>query len=132
MTLQFPNARLLIQDLTLRQKLSGVRALTKGAHEYGLIPFDAIVDINRLENETGCQCRAAAHAILDSYVQAKNKRGGVHRINVDEVRSSFDHDVHIFERKNRREHGQTSEQDQCQRIAPALFDLILQQVHRYS
>lgn len=105
--------------------------MAKGAHEYGLIPLEAVADIDRVEGETGCQCMAAAREILDRHFKAKNNRGDVPRVDIDEVYSSFDRDVKAYQKRSNRQHCQTKQLSACTTLAPALFDLVLQQVRRY-
>lgn len=131
MTLHFPNARLFIHDLTARQKLSGVRALAKGAHEYGLIPFEAIADIDRLEGNASCQCFAAAREILHRHFKAKSKGQGAQSVSIEDVCSSFERDFKAYEKRLSEDRCQANDQPICARLAPALFDLLLQQVRRF-
>lgn len=134
MSLHFPNARLLIHDLTTRQKLSGVRALAKAAHEYGLIPFEAVEEINRTDSQSGCRCMAAARKILDKHFELKGTRNDFPQVKVDQVCSYFEREVKAYQEKS----GQAEIDCQaegiegdCARRAPAVFDLLLQQVRRY-
>jgi hypothetical protein len=134
MSLHFPNARLLIQDLITSRKLSGSHALAKAAHEYGLIPFDAVPEFNRLDCRCDCQCMTAACQILDKHFQRRNERTDMPRISLDQVRSAFERDSQIYKKKSGRFEKECKEakgNSECAKLAPALFDLMLQQVRRY-
>ena len=133
MSLQFPNARLFIHDLLTRGG-SPVRALSEGAHEFGLIPFDAVEEINRLDCRAGCQCMAAAHKILNKHFANKNHRSGMPKIDVKQVCQAFEREAKAFHQKsgNSEQCGQEiAGEIDCKKRAPAIFDLLLQQVRRY-
>ena len=123
-----------IHQLVARDRISGAEALAKGAHEYGLIPFEAVGDVAQQAGSSACHCMAAAGKILSQHFEDKNKRLHVSPIDVAFVYAALEREARAYQESvdpsistcNRQ--GQAHE---CEKLAPAIFDLLLQQIRRY-
>lgn len=130
--LQFPNARLLIHNLLADEHVSGAEAIARGAREFGVI--DAKVADGDLDHAIiDCDCCMVAHCILRQYFQSKSDK--------DSALTAESAWKTILTRLNRYKAAQKGEsnqdqvitcQDICSNLAPVIFDLLLQEVRRYS
>ena len=133
--LQFPNARLYIHNLLADKNLSGAEAIAKGACEYGLISID---ELERTDSElhnaiVECDCCETAHFVLKTYFDHKT---GDYPPGAPE--SSW---KTLLTRLSKHNSLATSTKERtksfacdkkCTNLAPVIFDLLLQEVHRYS
>ncbi len=134
MSLKFPNARLYVQDLLSHGGLSGPVAIARSAYEFGLIS-----DKDRIEVESMlisgelCFCLLAAHCVLSSYFKNRIGRPGVPEANLSEVWKALLEEFEFYKEKLnlKRDCQCTLTVSDCAKLAPALFDLMLQQISRY-
>lgn len=133
MILKFPNARLFIHDLLSAGGLSGCQAIARSACEFGLVDAEAAADIQSEPGAGGCACAETAKKVLTKYFERKSKEA-LADVNVDQIWSLIERDVEAH-RQSSKTPGTNS--DLCGRLhscaqdAPALFDLMLQQIRRY-
>lgn len=135
MTLQFPHARLLIHNLLADEHLSGAEAIARVAIEYGVIPqYDAdAAENSELKKAIGdCDCCETAHCVLRQYFKSRGSRSEVY------LESAWKSIIHSLERyRNSAYKSENSEtalscKQACNNLAPVVFDLLLQEVRRYS
>ncbi|MBX9952297.1 MAG: hypothetical protein K2Y39_24195 [Candidatus Obscuribacterales bacterium] len=132
MTLQFPHARLLIHNLLADEHLSGAEAIARVAVEYGVIPkYDA--ENSELKRAiVNCDCCEAAHCVLSQYFKTHGAKSE------DYLESAWKSIIHSLERykncayKSGNGGTELSCQQACSNLAPVVFDLLLQEVRRYS
>lgn len=134
MTLHFPNSRLLIQNLIVRGGMSGARAMATAAQDYGLIPFETAESIKLLDCQSACRCLEAAHQILEKHFLLKNNGNKSPQVNLSRLREAFERDAQLYEQKtdsSEMNDEHLNGRKKCVRMAPAIFDLMLQQIRRY-
>ncbi|HIA51498.1 MAG TPA: hypothetical protein EYN91_05345 [Candidatus Melainabacteria bacterium] len=132
MSLRYPNARLMIYNLQACENLSGAQALARGAIEYGVInpDDDGATDREALEAISRCDCCEVAHCILRKHFETKTNLDG------ETVEAAWRSLVNRL-KQYRSAHGQPVEgeigcENVCAKLAPVIFDFMLQEVHRYS
>jgi hypothetical protein len=131
--LQFPNARLFIHNLLADERVSGAEAIARGAREFGVIDANSSdVDLERAINS--CDCCMAAHCVLRQYFKSKSGQDGA-----DATESAWKTIVTRLSRyqavSQKREAKKENVPDcaqLCSNLAPVIFDLLLQEVRRYS
>jgi hypothetical protein len=107
-------------------KLSGSDAIARSACEYGLINPTAVLDIQGLRGNGACQCLSATKKVLTKYFEEKSGRSNLPLIDTEEIWAQIEKDANSFMLTNGR-----SNLSNCIKHAPALFDLLLQQIRRY-
>jgi hypothetical protein len=132
--LNFPNARLYMQNLLAVENLTGGEAIAKAACEYGLIDQEAARTIITRVEGTGCQCMGTAKAILEKYFEGREHRPYLINDDSNVVWDSFLNEIRHFQRRNQMpaedSHGD-GKASECQKFAPILIDLLLQHIRRY-
>ena len=129
--LRFPNARLYIHDLLARKDISGAQAIRKGAKEFGILgDEDQELSTDGKEISPLCDCCRAARSVLVQFFKQRND-------------ASYQKDTELAWKSltNRlNKYRRTSDQSEvlpldcqltCSKLAPVIFDLLLQEVHRY-
>ena len=135
MTLQFPHARLLIHNLLADEHLSGAEAIARVALEFGVIPCyeaDGAENSELKKAIIDCDCCEAAHCILRQYFKSQGSRAEAH---VDSAWTSIMHSLQRYKNcayKSGNGGTELSCQQACSNLAPVVFDLLLQEVRRYS
>lgn len=133
MSLQFPNARLLIHNLLAVEHLSGAEAIARGAREYGLTscdPSDA-EDTDMKKAITDCDCCEAAHCVLRKYFRSKATDGQI----TEAAWKSMMRQLAKYRGSHQQVEAKENEPDcqgTCAKLAPVIFDLLLQEVRRYA
>ncbi len=132
--LQFPNARLFIHNLLADERVSGAEAIARGAREFGVIAEDCLDDADLHCAVINCDCCEAAHCVLRQYFKSKPDGDGA-----DAVESAW---KTVMTRLNRYRAALPKSQSNkenvpdcehvCSNLAPVIFDLLLQEVRRYS
>lgn len=131
MPLQFPNARLFIHDLLSNQRYSPSQAIAISACQYGLIPPEQIDDVE-VSEDSSCQCLATARNVLLKYFKEKEQQQGVPVVDIDEVWATMEKYIESHRQARRLQEPATDKQPHdCAKLAPALFDYLLQQISRY-
>ncbi len=128
MPLQFPNARLQIHDLLSIQGLSGTEAIARMALEYRLIPEEALAEVAAIPSDATCHCMAATRNVLWKYFQTKKEPSTV---DVEEVWSALLREVQAYAGACPQKLEPAVQPHECSKLAPALFDILLQQLGRY-
>ncbi|MGH9549084.1 MAG: hypothetical protein ACRD3W_06915 [Terriglobales bacterium] len=134
MELKFPNARLFIHDLLSRGGLRDSAAIVRGAAEYGLISADCLAEFQEETDPHLCQCIATGRQVVAKCFEQKAKQG-LPAVDSEEIWIEIERNVQRY-RKALERGGAVSgaaapETSNCLKLAPALFDLILQQINRY-
>ena len=105
------------------------------ARDYGLIPFDAVDEIGQMDCRSGCQCAIAAHQILDRHLSTQNNGKALPRVDIGKVKAAFDQETQTYKKKldsPERNSQNNPKSNSCERLAPVMFDFLLQQLRRYS
>lgn len=138
MPLQFPNARLLIHDLLAQDGLTGPEAILRSACQYGLITSECAQIIQREELD-GCRCMSTARKVLFEYFEDKRQQPGFPPVDVNEVWSAVERSTEAYKRASNRfppecdpSQHPAKQPHPCSKLAPALFDYLLQQFRQYS
>lgn len=133
--LKFPNVRIHLQDLVLREKQLPSHAMAKSAAHFGLIPEESIEKVLAVKPTELCLCMATAANIIEEYFKAVPQRNGFPTVGFEQVLSEIFRDAktHLKEVTVNTDHqGEISlRSHDCYRFAPTLFDLMLQQLLRY-
>jgi hypothetical protein len=130
MSLQFPNARLFIHDLISIERLSGPAAMVQAAYEFGLVPIGSSSGLACNNRGNGhCACFATAKDILTRHLTGQASSGQLAPVKIDEIWSSIERQADGYQKSSP---GERSSSELCNRMAPTLFDLLLQEVRRYS
>lgn len=124
MILKFPNARLYMHDLLATEKVSGAAAVARAAGQFGLLDvetMDRLLDSGS-QIGTGC-CLDMSEEVLRKYFV---ERPGTEHDLFKSVWHVVKEDALTYEQKvlKKDEHS-------CERLAPALFDFMLQHIRRY-
>lgn len=130
--LQFPNARLFLHQMIASEHLSGAEAIARGAYEFGLVKPGSMKDDVESLPLGRCNCLTVAKTILTKHFE--QIRPINLQMNIDEVSSQIERDVNSYHfdlpcNGVAKGNGNPSH---CNKFAPALFDLILQHIQRYS
>lgn len=98
------------------------------ALEYRLISQEAVNDVVTIVSDAECHCMEAARKVLLKHFQEKRK---VHGVDVEEVWSSLVREIQAYSNACPLDPKSTVQPHECSRLAPALFDILLQQIGRY-
>lgn len=136
-SLSFPSARLYIHDLLVGNGLTGAQAIQQGAREFGVcedgVNPEDIETVGKPERDLTdcCECCQAAYKVLQQFFA--NRSSTTRAVDMDTAWKSFQNRLSYYRA------GMTSKkvtplncQLSCSNLAPVIFDLLLQEVHRYS
>lgn len=124
--LEFPNARLLIHN-ALADGCSGSGALVRGAYEYNLVPPGSCQDVAKLMDNGSCHCLPAAKTILHRHFESPSCTGSK-PVDFDALWDNVELQLANYQKSTKNVKGHHN----CERFAPILFDLVLQEIRRYS
>lgn len=134
--LQFPNARLLIHNLLADEHLTGAEAIARGAREYGVLSkedSDSPDDADLKKAIESCDCCEAAHCVLRQYFKLKVEEAPDA---IDGAWKSLITRLYKYRVKLAKEMIIEPKDPNCYNtcagLAPIIFDLMLQEVRRYS
>lgn len=133
--LKFPNVRIHLQDLVLREKQLPSDAMAKTAVHFGLIPEKAIDKILTVQQNEPCLCMGTAASIIEEYFKTVPQHDGADAVRFEEVLSEIFRDAKTHFSAVRLSSAHQGEigvrTHDCYKFAPTLFDLMLQQLLRY-
>lgn len=133
MSLKFPNARLFMHNLLANGELSGAQAIALSACEFGLLEYKDVQELIApiKKASTHCSCMETAKGVLVTYFKERNKNTS--GTDTDNAWSALETAATRYELGSRMHVGHASHNchHECSKFAPALFDLMLQQIHRY-
>ena len=134
MVLKFPNARLLLFDLIANAGLSGSEAIVRNACDLGVIKPECAAKLPPAICE-GCQCFSMARTVFMEHFHCKvNCDDKAATVNPEDLWQVIERDFHKI--KNSPATSECSKKNQtvaqCCSHAAILFDLMLQQIRRYS
>lgn len=134
MPLKFPNARLFIHDLLAKHELSGPEAIVKAASEFKIIDAGSVEEIKVVDDGSRCQCMAAARNVVDKHFRDNTRNPDLPEVNVNEVWSAIEREAEAYKQTsslNPKKCDSGIKSHDCASFAPAIFDLVLQQIRRY-
>jgi len=132
MPLKFPNARLHIYNLLADQEMTGAGAIACSAFEFGLIDELQLQRLKQSMDDASCHCMEATKGVVIEYFGARQSE-----LDHDQVNHAWS----VLESEVRKYDGTANEincgnavivRHDCTKFAPVLFDLMLQQLRRYS
>lgn len=124
MTLRFPHARLFIHNLLADGRISGGQAIALSACEFGLLDSTDMHSLAQSHGSPSCDCKNAARSVLLSYFQESSKAAAVC---TDKIWSALENEARRYEQPS----NTPVTCHDCNRFAPVLFDLMLQEIHRH-
>lgn len=132
MPLQFPNARLLIHDLLIEGQ-TGSESIARSASQYGLIPSESVMEVQTSSNDF-CACMVTAKNVLLKYFESRVGKSASDAINVESIWLNIESSIEQHGRASstcaqQREYA--ADKHECARLAPILFDYLLQQINQY-
>lgn len=128
-SLRFPNARLYIHDLLLANGNTGAEAIIEGAREFGIVE-----QLEGLDDECpisiDCDCCRAVYRVLRQFLKVRGRGNG----DLDAAWKALLNRLNKYRLRSAQDSKQAPPQceSHCSNLAPILFDLLLQEVHRYS
>jgi hypothetical protein len=135
MPLKFPNARLFLHQLLAGDRLSGAQAIAEGACQFGLISPDCVPDILEQPTEHQCQCVATAKNVVRKHFEQKAEQGAMPKVDHEEVWSAIEKHIDNHPQVAKLQSAPNGDSqlpaNACHNHAPALFDVMLQQLMRY-
>jgi len=132
--MQYPNARLFIHSLLSNNRLSGAEAIAQCAYEFGLVPAGSIEPTSEAV-DSPCQCMAALQNVLIKHCQEKEKQSPSQPCAVKEIWAAVEHCAQVYKKERATQSCQGDDDpsvySECKKMAPVLFDILLQQIRRY-
>ncbi|CAN5568647.1 hypothetical protein BH10CYA1_BH10CYA1_60510 [soil metagenome] len=131
--LKFPNARLFVHN-QLSCGRAASEAIARSACEYGLLSQDELVDIIPTTSVAPCPCMATVRNIVAKYCEIKKKQPNQCEINEENLWKVLSEDAQsYFDGSSAVTQSEIINQNphECARFAPALFDLMLQELSRH-
>jgi hypothetical protein len=133
-SLKFPNARLYVHELLSSERLSGAQAIVRGSCRFGLISEDCIADLLQSRSGRECQCLATAKDVVSKHFAQRFKQSAP-VVDWEEVwraiEKHFNNHLPITEKKSTADCCKDGSVSTCNKHAPALLDMMLQQIMRY-
>lgn len=132
MTLRYPTARLMIYNRLVGCKESCASSLVNCAREFGLM--EHYNPAHTIEgDETGCGAMNAARAILQGNFQTQKKDVSTGH-SFDSVWRSFEDELAACKDRFKLNYTTISppEVAECSKLAPMVFDLLLQHLRRQA
>jgi hypothetical protein len=135
--LKFPNIRLFIANRLLEDRLDCVDVMVRTAYDVGLVPAGSLDDLLSLDDGTLCGSMLAARAIIEKHFESKplEGNGDGHARLVEKVWTELRRDVEAYKARTCLNHvrlpGGHERAVECGRMAPVVFDLLLQHLQRY-
>lgn len=131
--LQFPNARLQIHNLLADERISGAEAIARCAKRYGVISELDGAKLEELQKaRDNCDCCEAAHQVLKLHFQSKESEFSSDTLE-KAYRSML---IRLCKYRYKNDCNQEKSEPHCRAtcssLAPVIFDLMLQEVRRYS
>ncbi|HEY9682989.1 MAG TPA: hypothetical protein V6C86_15540 [Oculatellaceae cyanobacterium] len=132
MSLRFPNARLHIHELLSAEDTRDGEALAQGARDFGLISDEHLTEITSACSDSACNCLQVGKQILVRYLETAAPAKDPKRIDSAAIWKDIEQSLKVFvTRADCGECDPGAFQTKCLKLAPALFDIILQQIGRY-
>ncbi len=132
MSLQFPNARLLVYYLLIEGQ-SASEAIARSAGQYGLIPMEAVSEVQAGSNGS-CGCLTTAKNILLKYFEGKLGRSESDSVRVDKIWQNIERSIELHKGEASactQQHTHAADIRECARLTPIVFDYLLQQISQY-
>lgn len=135
MPLQYPNARLFLHQLLAGDRLSGSQAIAEGACQFGLISHDCALELVPQPDDHSCHCSETVKNVIKKHFEQRAAQAAWPVVNHEEVWSAIENHFESRLQGAPLQSGFESESTKsartCSNHAPALFDVMLQQIMRY-
>ena len=135
MSLKFPNARLFVHQLLAGDRLSGAQAIAEGACQFGLISPDCVPDVLQQPIDLQCQCLATAKNVVRKHFEQQGEQAAMPKVDHIEVWSAIEKHIDKQPQVAKLQSAPTGDRqllaNACHNHAPAILDLMLQQLMRY-
>jgi hypothetical protein len=131
-SLKFPNARLFVHGL-LSCGRAAPEAIANSACEFGLVDRQSINEILPSSGAHPCACMATARNVVARYCEERGLRPDVPKLDKEQIWAVLQEDAADYAKEcNAREKTKINvNSHDCSRFAPALFDLLLQELSRH-
>ncbi|CAN5575311.1 hypothetical protein BH11CYA1_BH11CYA1_20930 [soil metagenome] len=132
--LKFPNVRIHLQDIVLSEKQLPSQAMAQGAVYFGLIIEEAYERVIAIQPADLCLCMTTTGNIVEEYFKRVPHRNGFPIVDSSLVLEQIFSDArtHFKNAKNVENQAELAVlTHDCYKLAPILFDLMLQQLLRY-
>jgi hypothetical protein len=132
MSLKYPNARLFVHGLLSCSRSTVPEAIARSACEFGLVETESVDELIPAPDVGPCPCMATARNVVAKYCDNRKKQIGESKLNAEDVWSALEENAKIYfcEGKVQTNNSSVSGHE-CHKFAPALFDLLLQEIGRY-
>jgi hypothetical protein len=131
-SLKFPNARLFVHELLVCGRAAS-EAIIHSACELGLVDRECLGEILPLSGAVPCACMASARNVIARYCEQRGKQPNEPKLNKEQIWAVLQGDAQAYA----EECNPTNDLDfkvnshDCSKFAPALFDLLLQELSRH-
>ena len=133
--LQFPNARLHLYSQLMESKAGCIKTMFNCAYDFGLVPSDSLDQCAQPDESSMCGSMWAARKIIEGYFDG-HKNGSSPAELIEKVWSSLQQAVESYKSKSQLLHNRTAgalpDVSECSRMAPVVFDLLLQHLRSHS
>lgn len=133
--LKFPIARLFIHDLIVKHGLSAPQAMARAACEFGVVGEYHLNKEFGSSANASCSCMHMAENIFYKHFQNSSHKSILSSDRIKEAWSAIKKDMQNYQELCGSQQQEKFSADEkvhdCARFAPALFDLLLQQIRRY-
>jgi hypothetical protein len=130
-SLIFPNARLFVHE-QLSCGRAAPEAIAHSACEFGILDQEALPDVLPSFASSPCPCMATARNIIAKYCEINSKRKNRFKIDQDKLWDALQEEAQAYDQgKTLTSEGEPNVKHECSKFAPALFDLLLQELIRY-
>lgn len=135
MALEFPNARLHLYNQLLETRIGCIKAMFASAYELELIPPGSLDHISQPESCDMCSSIWAAKQIIEKFFEIRKPLMDSMKI-TDRVWMQLKESLDCYNKTdNRIEHnrrsGDLSQAAECSKMAPIVFDFLLQCLRPY-
>jgi len=127
MQLKFPNARLYVYSLLSAEGLSAAEAIATAATHFGLIDGSDYSNYLPSSSPVPCACMETAEKIIRKVLEVPG-HSTLQPLLVEQVWLAVTQEFSRYESKG----TQSAKHHNCTKFAPVLFDLLLQQIRRYT
>lgn len=135
-SLKFPNARLHLHELLSARHMSGPEALVEGAEHFGLIKEDSSASLLSKPAQYHCPCLSTTKSIVEKHFDERSDQAHLQNLDRAAIWQAIEKNIGVIDcRVDCKALGQKTcpqANSCCHKMAPIFFDILLQQLRRYS
>ena len=131
-SLRFPNARLFVHG-QLSCGRAAAEAIAHSACEFGLLTDHDLNSVLPAESAAPCACMATVRNILSKYCELRRNRSDAPELDGNEMWAILQEDALAFDQQSLQDLDaeKKEKRHECNKFAPVLFDLMLQELLRH-